>query len=215
MQLMKENTCTLVGCGTKTDNLQRIFQHMSEKHGWTWTKRYTSEFEYTFPSKIPACSLNISWTSLSIPGSLYSGPTSILPPSRDTHPIASSPLLQSHKEKFGELRVGTTSSPSGLQPATTVTTHHQVRPEERRDRGDDAEKGNNSEAHDSDSKSPNEEESEKFFSLTDLPKSQNRPTSFESFSNQHVCISSTCLAIVYQRVRFSPIAILLSGTIRK
>ena len=41
MQLIKDSTCTLVGCGTKTDDLRENFQHTSEKHGWTGTKRYT------------------------------------------------------------------------------------------------------------------------------------------------------------------------------
>ena len=58
------------------------------------------------------------------------------------------------------------------------------------ERGDDAEGSKNPEAHESNNKSPSEEDPENFPLFSDDPKNPEEVILLRSFSDQHVC--STC-----------------------
>ncbi len=166
-KIMQDRTCPLVGCGKMTLNFLELFDHLKERHDWVWARRNDPGFKYTFRTAFGE--------PLSVLESSSNGPASVLPPSRVIYPTETTPLLQSHQGNFGTIPWVPPFSSSDLQHATAVRTRRRQMQEEHREPRNDPvvpRKSNETETHYSDDKSPKAEDSEKFFSISDFPKSR-------------------------------------------
>ncbi len=172
-KIMQDRTCTLVGCGKMTEDFLELFDHLKERHNWAWAWRNDPRFKYTF--RTDTLGPHAFGEPLSVPESSRNGPASVLPPPRVNYPTETTPLLQSHQGNFGTIPWVPPFSSSDLQHATAVRNRRRQMQEEHREPGNDPvvpRKSNKTETHYSDDKSPKAEDSEKFFSIGDFPKSR-------------------------------------------